>query len=72
METKIQFILAVTKYTTQVDDNPTMKESVSTSSNQGGLNLAAELASSIPDWNNQKESESDKTIQRKYLTLYAV
>jgi hypothetical protein len=50
-----------------VDDNPTMKESVSTSSNQGGLNLAAELASSIPDWNNQKESESDRTIQSKLL-----
>lgn len=49
----------------QVEDNPAMKESISTSSNNQGLNLAAELASSIPDWNNQKESESDQTIQSK-------
>ncbi|KAK4510921.1 uncharacterized protein ATC70_000030 [Mucor velutinosus] len=48
----------------QVEDNPAMKESISTSSNNQGLNLAAELASSIPDWNNQKESESDQTIQK--------
>ncbi|GAN05026.1 hypothetical protein MAM1_0080c04494 [Mucor ambiguus] len=48
----------------QVEDNPAMKESISTSSNNQGLNLAAELASSIPDWNNQKESESDRTIQK--------
>ncbi|KAI8380631.1 hypothetical protein EDC96DRAFT_491646 [Choanephora cucurbitarum] len=45
----------------QVEDNPTMKESASSSSNQG-LNLAEELASSIPDW--QKESEADQTIQK--------
>lgn len=42
-----------------------MKESVSTSS--GGLNLAAELASSIPDWNNKEESES---IQSKQLQAF--
>ncbi|CAO3651225.1 unnamed protein product [Mucor fragilis] len=48
----------------QVEDNPAMKESISTSSNNQGLNLAAELASSIPDWNNQKESESDQAIQK--------
>ncbi|KAI8642643.1 hypothetical protein BD408DRAFT_451620 [Parasitella parasitica] len=39
---------------------PAMKESISTSSNNQGLNLAAELASSVPDWNNQ----SDRTIQK--------
>lgn len=50
----------------QVEDNPAMKESISTSSNNQGLNLAAELASSIPDWNNQKESESDQAIQSKH------
>ncbi|CEP15637.1 hypothetical protein [Parasitella parasitica] len=44
----------------QVEDSPTMKESISTSSNTQGLNLAAELASSVPDWNNQ----SDPTIQK--------
>ena len=53
----------------QVDDNPAMKESISTSSTNQGLNLAAELASSIPDWNNQKESESDQTIQSKHTTF---
>lgn len=42
-----------------------MKESSSTSSNGGGLNLAAELASSIPDWNSQKETESNQAIQSK-------
>lgn len=57
-----------------MDDNPAMKESISTSSNNQGLNLAAELASSIPDWNNQKESESDQTIQSKietYTDIYS-
>lgn len=51
-----------------MDDNPAMRESISTSSNNQGLNLAAELASSIPDWNNRKESESDQTIQSKIKT----
>ncbi|KAI7903824.1 uncharacterized protein BX663DRAFT_505355 [Cokeromyces recurvatus] len=46
----------------QVQDYPIMKQSISSSSN--GLNLAAELASSIPEWNSQKETESDKTISK--------
>ncbi|KAI9485721.1 MAG: hypothetical protein EXX96DRAFT_546206 [Benjaminiella poitrasii] len=46
----------------QVEDRPEMKQSISSSSN--GLNLAAELASSIPDWNSQKETESDQTISK--------
>jgi hypothetical protein len=50
----------------QVDEENTvtMKESISTGT--GGLNLADELASSIPDWNNKKEAESDQTIQSKF------
>lgn len=37
---------------------------------ESGLNLAAELASSIPDWNNKKEAESDQTIQSKEVLVY--
>lgn len=53
----------------QVEDNNTpslMKESSSSNTNNGGggLNLADELASSIPDWNNQKEAENNQTIQK--------
>lgn len=55
----------------QIED-PVMKESISTgtgSGGTGGLNLADELASSIPDWNNKKEAESDQTIQSKFTCL---
>ncbi|KAI8968993.1 hypothetical protein BDF20DRAFT_838968 [Mycotypha africana] len=48
------------------NNNLAMKESASTSSSNsggGGLNLAAELASSIPDWPSKNDTESDKTIQ---------
>ncbi|CAO3639597.1 unnamed protein product [Mucor hiemalis] len=52
----------------QVEDNNNtislMKESSSSNTNNGGLNLADELASSIPDWNNQKEAENNQTIQK--------
>lgn len=53
----------------QVDEDTTqatsMQESTSTNtSSNGGLNLADELASSIPDWNNQKEAESNQAIQK--------
>lgn len=57
----------------QVEDNNTpslMKESSSSNTNNGGggLNLADELASSIPDWNNQKEAENNQTIQSKCIS----
>lgn len=47
-----------------------MKESSSSNTNNGGggLNLADELASSIPDWNNQKEAENNQTIQSKCIS----
>ncbi|KAG2206539.1 hypothetical protein INT47_008556 [Mucor saturninus] len=44
----------------QVEEAPTKEPTTSSS----GLNLAAELASSIPDWNNRKEAESDQAIQK--------
>lgn len=42
--------------------------SVNTNNNTG-LNLADELASSIPDWNNKKEAESDQAIQSEFCIV---
>lgn len=46
-----------------------MEEAPTKESNSSGLNLAAELASSIPDWNNRKEAESDQAIQSRVLII---
>lgn len=51
----------------QVEDTTTLiNESTTTANSNSGLNLADELASSIPDWNNQKEVESNQAIQSKF------